>query len=82
MLSISKKVFLRTTSFKVSENVYEPAKDSFLCTENSAVKKAETVLGMGTQSRILALTVAKKAMKTVAVDITPKLLSAQRKTQG
>ena len=47
-----------------------------------AVKKAETVLGMGTQSRILALTVAKKAMKTVAVDITPKLLSAQRKTQG
>jgi release factor glutamine methyltransferase len=71
MLSPSKKVFFANYVFQVSENVYEPAEDSFLFAENLAVKKGDFVLDMGTGCGILAITAAKKAVKVVAVDINP-----------
>lgn len=71
MLSASKKVFFADYVFQVSESVYEPAEDSFLFAENLAVKKGEIVLDMGTGCGILGITVAKKAAKVIAVDISP-----------
>jgi release factor glutamine methyltransferase len=71
MLSPSKKVFFAGYVFRINENVYEPAEDSFLFAENLAVKKGELVLDMGTGCAILSIIAADKAAKVVAVDINP-----------
>lgn len=71
MPSPNKKVFFANYVFQVSENVYEPAEDSFLFAENLAVKKGDFVLDMGTGCGILGITAAKKAARVVAVDINP-----------
>jgi len=62
-------VFFADYVFHVSENVYEPAEDSFLFAENLTVKKGETVLDLGTGCGILGIIAAKKATAVVAVDI-------------
>jgi release factor glutamine methyltransferase len=67
----SKKVFFENYVFYVSENVYEPAEDSFLFAENLRVKKGDFVLDMGTGCGILGIIAADKAAKVVAVDINP-----------
>ncbi len=71
MHSPSKKVFFADYVFYVSENVYEPAEDSFLFAENLVVKEGESVLDMGTGCGILGIIAAEKAAKVVAVDINP-----------
>jgi len=71
MPSPSKKVYFRDYIFHVYENVYEPAEDSFLFAENSAVKKSGVVLDMGTGCGILGIIAADKAAKVVMVDINP-----------
>jgi len=71
MPSPSKKVYFRDYIFHVYESVYEPAEDSFLFAENSAVKKDEVVLDVGTGCGILGIIAADKAAKVIMVDINP-----------
>jgi release factor glutamine methyltransferase len=71
MHSSSKKVFFGNFAFYISENVYEPAEDSFLFAENLTVRKGETILDIGTGCGILGIIAAEKAFKVVAVDINP-----------
>jgi len=67
----SKKVFFAGYVFCVSENVYEPAEDSFLFAENLAVREGDSVLDMGAGCGILGIIAAEKAAKVVAVDVNP-----------
>jgi len=67
----NKKVFFFDYVFHVSENVYEPAEDSFLFAENLVVGKGDVVLDMGTGCGILGIIAAGKASKVVAVDVNP-----------
>lgn len=78
MSSLNKKVFFANYVFHVSENVYEPAEDSFLFAENLVVKKGETVLDMGTGCGILGIIAAEKAAGVVAVDINPHAVRCAR----
>jgi release factor glutamine methyltransferase len=67
----NKKVFFARYVFRVSENVYEPAEDSFLFAENLAVREGDVVLDMGTGCGILGVVAAEKAALVVAVDLNP-----------
>ncbi|MEM2971614.1 MAG: class I SAM-dependent methyltransferase [Candidatus Bathyarchaeia archaeon] len=67
----NKKVFFANYVFNVSENVYEPAEDSFLFAENLRVKAGDFVLDMGAGCGILGIIAAEKAAGVVAVDINP-----------
>jgi release factor glutamine methyltransferase len=71
MPSSDKKVFFADYVFYVSENVYEPAEDSFLFAENLRVKEGDFVLDMGTGCGILGTVAAEKTVHVVAVDINP-----------
>lgn len=71
MPSQSKKVFFAGYIFCVSENVYEPAEDSFLFAENLAVREGDVALDVGTGCGILGIIVAENAARVVAVDINP-----------
>jgi len=71
MSSSSKKVFFRNYVFHVTENVYEPAEDSFLFAENLPVGTGDRVVDMGTGCGILGVIAATKADEVVAVDINP-----------
>jgi release factor glutamine methyltransferase len=71
MASSNKKVFFSGYTFNVSENVYEPAEDSFLFAENLAIREGDVVLDMGTGCGILGIIAAKKASKVLATDINP-----------
>lgn len=65
---------LYNLKIKVIGNVYEPAEDTFLLI--SALKKLnlknKIILEIGTGSGIVALILAKKAKKVLAVDINPE----------
>jgi len=71
MHSSTKKVFFGDHVFFVSENVYEPAEDSFLFAENLVVREGDVVLDMGTGCGILGVVAAEKAGRVVAVDVNP-----------
>jgi len=71
MFSSGKKVFFADCVFRVWENVYEPAEDSFLFAENLAVSEGDFVLDMGTGCGILGVVAAEKAARVVAVDVNP-----------
>jgi release factor glutamine methyltransferase len=57
--------------FDVSENVYEPAEDSFLFAENIDIEKEALVLDVGTGCGVLGILAAEKAAYVVAVDLSP-----------
>jgi len=78
MLLLCKKVFFEDYVFHVSEDVYEPAEDSFLFAENLAVKEGDVVLDMGTGCGILGIVATKKAAKVVAVDVNPHAVRCAR----
>ena len=67
----AKKIYYEDFVFRVLEDVYEPAEDSFLLAENLGVQRKDVVLDMGTGCGILGILAAKKAMETVAIDINP-----------
>jgi release factor glutamine methyltransferase len=71
MHSNSKKVFFENYVFYVSENVYEPAEDSFLFAENLTVQEDDRVADIGTGCGILGIIAATKAKEVVAVDLNP-----------
>ena len=71
MSFLGKKVFFEDCVFCVSENVYEPAEDSFLFAENLVVGEGDVVLDVGTGCGILGVVAAKKAVRVVAVDVNP-----------
>lgn len=71
MRSFSRDVFFADHVFNVTENVYEPAEDSFVFAENLRVRKGDKVLDMGTGCGILGITAAALADEVFAVDINP-----------
>jgi release factor glutamine methyltransferase len=79
MPSRIKKVFFEGYVFRVSENVYEPAEDSFLFAENLVVREGDFVLDLGTGCGILGVVTAEKAANVVAVDVNPYAVCCARK---
>jgi release factor glutamine methyltransferase len=79
MSSQPKKVFFGEYVFVVSENVYEPAEDTFLLARNLSINDGARVLDMGTGCGILAVLAAEKAGKAVAVDVNPHAVACARK---
>jgi release factor glutamine methyltransferase len=66
-----KRIWCRNLPFTVCENVYEPAEDTFLFSENIDVGPAMIVLDIGTGCGILGVIAAQKARQVVAVDVNP-----------
>jgi release factor glutamine methyltransferase len=66
-----KQVFFGDCKFNVSEDVYEPAEDSFLFAENLTVEDGDYVLDMGTGCGILGIVAAAVTAKVIAIDINP-----------
>lgn len=62
-----------------SEEVYKPSDDSFLLAENLLIKKGDFCLDIGTGTGILAIELAKKGCKVIAVDINPQALHTAKK---
>ncbi len=71
MHSPTKRITCGNLRFDVTDDVYEPAEDSFLFAENLNVKQGQVVLDLGTGSGILAVTAAEKAQSVLAVDLNP-----------
>ncbi|MGD6851953.1 MAG: HemK2/MTQ2 family protein methyltransferase [Candidatus Bathyarchaeia archaeon] len=71
MPSPTKRVHFGDCIFDLTDDVYEPAEDSFLFAENLKIAAGEVVLDLGTGSGILAVLVAKKDNHVVAVDLNP-----------
>jgi release factor glutamine methyltransferase len=71
MSSSSKKVFFGDYVFHVTENVYEPAEDSFLFAENLSVREGARVADIGTGCGMLGIIAAAKAKEVVGVDLNP-----------
>jgi release factor glutamine methyltransferase len=67
----SKKVRFADHVFHISENVYEPAEDSFLFVENMRIGHGERIVDIGTGCGILGIVAAVEADKVFAVDINP-----------
>ncbi len=78
MRSLNKKVFFGDLVFRVTENVYEPAEDSFLFAENLRFPKLDKVVDMGTGCGILGIAAAARARKVLATDINPYAVRCAR----
>ena len=74
-----KKLSFKNYVFFVDENVYEPAEDTFLLTENMKVKETDAVLDMGTGCGILAVLATERAKKVLAVDVNPHAITCAKK---
>ncbi|UCB59713.1 MAG: methyltransferase [Candidatus Bathyarchaeota archaeon] len=66
-----KRTFFNNCVFCVSKDVYEPAEDTFLLTENLKVNADDVVLDMGTGCGILGILAAKRAKQVTAIDFSP-----------
>ena len=82
MPSPVKRIHFGNYVFDVSENVYEPAEDSFLFAENLDVEKGAKVLDVGTGCGILGIFAAEKAATVVAVDLNPYAVCCARENCG
>jgi len=80
MKSSRKRVFYDDLSFDVSEDVYEPAEDTFLIAESLShvVDEAHIVLDIGTGCGILAVIMAQRAKTVVATDVNPHAIEYAR----
>lgn len=65
--------------FDVSEEVYQPAEDSFLFAENLTVAAGESVLDLGSGCGLLAVVAAKKGGTVLAMDINPYAVRCAKK---
>ncbi len=75
----TRRVHFNDFSFDVTDDVYEPAEDSFLFAQNLAVKQGELVLDLGTGCGILGVVAAKGGASVVAVDINPYAICCAKK---
>lgn len=66
-----KRVVFKNYVFRVWEDVYEPAEDSFLFAENLVVGEGDFVLDVGTGCGLLSIIAAEKASAVVGVDVNP-----------
>jgi len=66
-----KMTFFEGRPFRVFDEVYEPAEDTFLIAEHLEVNPDERVLDIGTGCGILSILSALKAREVVATDINP-----------
>jgi release factor glutamine methyltransferase len=73
-----KRAYFGNYVFDVWKNVYEPAEDSFLFSENLKVQEAETVLDVGAGCGLLGILAAEKAKVVVAVDVNPYAVRCAR----
>jgi release factor glutamine methyltransferase len=80
MKSLRKQVFYDEFTFQVSEDVYEPAEDTFLIADRLAqvVSENDTVLDIGTGCGILAIVATRKARKVIATDVNPHAIKCAR----
>ena len=80
MKSLRERVFYDDLSFKVPEDVYEPAEDTVLLADclKHVVEEGDTVLDVGTGCGILAVVAAKIAKKVVATDVNPYAVECTR----
>jgi len=67
----SKRLRCHGLSFVVTDEVYEPAEDTFLLSENIDVDNGMIVLDIGAGCGILGIIAAETAQLVVAVDINP-----------
>jgi release factor glutamine methyltransferase len=67
----SKKIFFEDLMFRVYENVYQPAEDSFLFAENLTANDGDVIVDVGTGCGLLGIVATKKASRVLAVDINP-----------
>ena len=74
-----KRATFGKSAFDISENVYEPAEDSFLFAENLDIEKGALVLDVGTGCGILGILAAEKAAYVVAVDLNPYAICCAKK---
>jgi len=73
-----KKIFFNDYAFYVSNDVYEPAEDTFLLAENLSVDENDVVLDMGTGCGMMGILAAKKAEKVVATDLNPHAIDCAK----
>lgn len=74
-----KTIFFEDKLFFVTNNVYEPAEDSFLFVENLIISDGAVVLDVGTGCGIIGIIAAEKAAKVVAIDINPYAVRCAKK---
>jgi release factor glutamine methyltransferase len=77
-----KRIVFNECTFYVSQEVYEPAEDTFLLAENLVVNENDVVLDMGTGCGILGILATKKAKKVVATDINPHAVNCTKANAG
>ena len=75
----TKKAFFDDYIFNISDDVYEPAEDTFLFAENLKINEGVQVLDMGTGCGILGVLAAKKANAILSVDINPYAINCAKK---
>src|SRR5271157_3980952 len=66
-----KRAYFGKLVFDVSENVYEPAEDSFLFAENLDIEKDAEILDVGAGCGILGTLAEEKGGIVLAVDLNP-----------
>lgn len=78
MLSSTRQTSFKGYVFNITENVYEPAEDSFLFAEYLQREKCNSVLDVGTGCGILGIVAAANASTVIAVDINPYAVRCTR----
>ncbi len=78
-MAYPKKVYFKDNVFVVGEHVYEPAEDTFLAVDQIKVSEKDIVLDVGTGCGILAVLVARKAKRVVAVDVNPHAIECAKR---